>query len=84
VKISPKLKDDQINIHEYTFTRKDGKRYTAKRATQAQKTAARSKYTKIFDDCDCGEEWCDGQWLWRCMYAGGGECDWYITNTVCP
>lgn len=35
-------------------------------------------------NCNCGAEWCDGRWLWRCMYSGAGQCSWYQTYIVCP
>jgi len=75
MKIKPK--DKHIEILSYTFNYK-GQLHVARRAT-----ATEIKKAKIKSGCVCGEEFCDGQWLWRCMYAGGGVCEWYITSIVC-
>jgi hypothetical protein len=83
MKLKVDLQNDGISIHEYTFTYKDGKRYTARRASREEKQAASKKGASSETGCTCGEEWCDGEWLWRCMYAGAGECDWFITTIVC-
>ena len=72
----------KISPRQIVFTHRDGKEYTAKRATDEQKQRAKAKNPAIMEGCTCGEEFCDGQWLWRCMYAGAGACDWFITYIV--
>ena len=72
-----KPKDTHVEILSYTLNYK-GQLQVARRAT-----AAEIKNAKIKSSCECGEEFCDGQWLWRCMYAGGGVCEWYITSIAC-
>ena len=77
--------DDGMEVTRVIFT-KDGKEHVASRATSDDKKRVTDKLAaarKKVSGCECGEEFCDGEWLWRCMYAGGGECDWFITYIVC-
>lgn len=78
--------NDGMEVTRVIFV-KDGREHIARRATPEEKASAADKLkaaNKNTLSCQCGEEFCDGQWLWRCMYAGGGVCDWFITYIVCP
>jgi len=63
----------------------DGKEYVARPASADEKRAVKTKLLEggLSESCECGEEFCDGEWVWRCMYAGAEECDWFITYEVC-
>jgi hypothetical protein len=63
----------------------EGKEYTALPATGEQLNENREKMKRDginADECNCGEEWCDGEWLWRCFETSEG-CRWFITYIVC-
>ena len=78
------MKKSEIKITRIILE-KDGIEYIAKPATNEQKKLVEEKMKAAGRslNCECGEEFCDGEWLWRCMYSGGGICDWYITYIVC-
>jgi hypothetical protein len=67
----------KIQIVNFTYIKK-GETYTAVRVNAEQlRKAGKSR------GCNCGDESCEGGWVWRCMAGGGGECEWYATNEVC-
>lgn len=75
MKVRPK--DKHIKITGLLLEYK-GTACLARRATRSEIKKARGA-----EGCTCGEELCIDGWVWRCMYAGAGVCDWFITNIVC-
>lgn len=64
----------------------DGVSYVAQPPTEAEVAEAKAYFAtigRVQDGCQCGEEFCIGGRVWRCMAGGGGSCTWYPTNQIC-
>jgi hypothetical protein len=78
------MAESDIRVTRIIYER-DGKEFVARLPTDDEKRAVEAKLQAEGKSmsCTCGEWFCDGSWWWRCMYAGGGVCDWFITYDVC-